>query len=243
MRDNLRRYRARRHALVPCYPTASRGNVARHLNTLAALLSGLVGSKSTPLPHLATKVPDGTKPERRVKRFARWCANAHILEEVYLLPSVEVLRRPRALETVGLVMDGRGVGRGCPALMRPVVSKGRALPLAWRVRQAPQGHVPAELPIAMVALRREVIPAGAQGVGLGDGACDGTARQATRHEAGWADACRTATRTTATWDGTPWRLDTLGACRKPGRLSEGKNVHGTREAYGPIMGRCCGAQG
>ncbi len=202
-----------------------------------------MGSKSTQLPPIATKVPDGTKPERRVTRFARWCANAHLLEEVYLLPSVEVLRRPRALETVGLVMAGRGVGRGCPALMSPVVAKGRALPLAWRVRQAPKGHVPAALPIAMVALMREVIPAGAPVVVLGDGEGDGTARQATRQEAGWASACRTATRTTATWDGTPWRLDTLGACLTPGRLSEGKNVQGTREAYGPIMGRCCGAKG
>src|SRR5882724_6956698 len=79
MSDNLRRYRAIRHALVQCYPTSSRGNFARHLNTLAALISGIVGSKSTQLPHIATKVPDGTKPESRVKRFARWCDNAHIL--------------------------------------------------------------------------------------------------------------------------------------------------------------------
>ena len=49
--------------------------------------------------------------------------------------------------------------------------------------------------------------------------------------------------TTATWDGTPLRLATVGACLQPGRLSEIKNVHVTREAYGPIMGRCCGAKG
>jgi hypothetical protein len=90
MSDNLRRYRAIRHALVQCYPTSSQGNFARHLNTLAALISGIVGSKSTQLPHIATKVPDGTKPESRVKRFARWCDNAHILEEVYFLPYADV---------------------------------------------------------------------------------------------------------------------------------------------------------
>jgi hypothetical protein len=243
MSDNLRRYRARRHALAPCSPTSSPGNFARHLNTLAALISGIVGSQSTPLPHIATKVPDGTKPESRVKRVARWCDNAHILEEMYFLPSAEVLLRHLALETVGLVMEGSGVGRGCPALLIHVVSKGRALPLAWRVRHAPKGHVPADLPIAVVELRREVSPEGAKGVFLGDGACDGTALQATRHEAGWSYACRTAMSTTATWDGTPCRLDTLGACLKPGRLIEGKNVHVTREAYGPIMVRCCWAKG
>jgi hypothetical protein len=35
-------------------------------------MSGIVGGKSTQLPHIATKVPDGSKPESRVKRFARW---------------------------------------------------------------------------------------------------------------------------------------------------------------------------
>ena len=38
-----------------------------------------------------------------------------------------------------LVMDGSGVGRGCVALMIHVLYKGRALPLAWRVRQGPKG--------------------------------------------------------------------------------------------------------
>jgi len=243
MSDNLRRYRAIRHALAQCYPTASLGNFARHLNTLAALISGIVGSKSTQLPHIATKVPDGTKPESRVKRFARWCDNAHILEEVYFLPYADVLLRHLALETVVLVMDGSGVGRGCTALMIHVVYKGRALPLAWRVRHAPKGHFPEDLHIAVVELMREVIPEGASVVLLGDGEFDGTALQATLHEAGWSYACRTAMSTTATWDGTPFRLDTLGACLKPGRLIEVKNVHVTREAYGPIMVLCCWAKG
>ena len=75
MSDNLRRYRAIRNALTQAYPAQPKGNVARHLQTLAALISGIVGSKSTQLPTIATKVPDGTKPESRVKRFARWIDN------------------------------------------------------------------------------------------------------------------------------------------------------------------------
>src|SRR5438132_8989172 len=69
MSDNLRRYRAICHALTQAYPTPPTGNFARHVQTLAALISGIVGSKSTQLPHIATKVPDGTKPESRSKRF------------------------------------------------------------------------------------------------------------------------------------------------------------------------------
>jgi hypothetical protein len=111
------------------------------------------------------------------------------------------------LETLVLVMDGSGVGRGCAALMLHVISKGRALPLAWRVRQGPKGHCPEALHSAVVEVMREVIPEGATGVFLGDGAFDGTALQATLNEAGWFDACRTAQSTVATWAGEPFRLD------------------------------------
>src|SRR2546421_6983624 len=123
MSDNLRRYRAIREALTQWYPGQPSGTVARHLITLAALISGIVGSKSTQLPHIAAKVPNGTNPDSRVKRFARWCDNARILEEVYFLPYADVLLRHLALQTLVLVMDGSGVGRGCTALMIHVVYK------------------------------------------------------------------------------------------------------------------------
>src|SRR4030095_12920537 len=138
MSDNLRRYRAIRDALIQCYPGQPSGTVARHLITLAALISGIVGSKNTPLPHIAAKVPNGTQPESRVKRFARWLDNAHILEEVYFLPYADVLLRHLALQTLVLVMEGSGVGRGGTALRIHVIYKGRALPLAWRGRHAPK---------------------------------------------------------------------------------------------------------
>src|SRR5438132_11376750 len=158
MSDNLRRYRAIRNALTQAYPTAPTGNFARHLQTLAALISGIVGSKSTQLPTLATKVPDGTKPESRVKRFARWIDNERILEEMYFLPYADLLLRHCALQTVVLVMDGSVVGRGCNALMIHVVYQGRALPLAWRVRQGPKGHFPEDLHIALVELVTDLPP-------------------------------------------------------------------------------------
>lgn len=239
MSDNLRRYRAIRDALTPWYPGQPSGTVARHLVTLAALISGIVGSKSTQLPHIAAKGPNGTKSESRVKRFARWCDNAHILEEVYFLPSVDVLLRHLALQTVVLVMDGSGVGRGCTALMSHVVYKERALPLAWRVRHAPKGHGPEDLHSALVELIRDVIPEGSQVVFLGDGEFDGTALQATLQEAGWSYACRTAMSPVATCEGETCRLDTLGARSKPGTLVACKKVQFTREAYGPVMVRSC----
>jgi hypothetical protein len=243
MSDNLRWYRAIREAFTPWYPGQLSGTATRHVITLAARISGIVGSKRTQRPHIAAHVPNGTKPESRVKRFARWVDNAHILEELYFLPYADILLRHLALQTVVLVMDGSGVGRGCTALMLHVIYKGRALPLAWRVRQAPKGHFPEELHIAVVQLMCEVIPAGAKVVFLGDGEFDGTALQSMLNKAGWSYVCRTAMSTTATWDGQTFRLDTLGACLKPGRLIALTEVRCTPAAYGPIMVLCCWATG
>ena len=243
MSDNLRRYRVIREALTQGYPGEPTGHLARHLTTLAALISGIVGSKSTQLPHIATKVPDGAKPESRVKRFARWLDNERILEEGYFLPYADIVLHALALQTFVLVMDGSVAGRGCNALMIHVVYQGRALPLAWRVRQGPKGHFPEDLHIALVERISELIPEGTQVVLLGDGEFDGTGLPQTVEDAGWSSVCRTGTHLTAWGDGETFRLDTLGACLRPGRLIEVKNVHITREAYGPIMVLCCWAKG
>jgi hypothetical protein len=136
-----------------------------------------------------------------------------------LLPSADVLLRHLAWPTLVRVMDGRGGGRGCTALLIHVVSQGRALPLAWRVRHAPKGPFPADLPIAWVERISGRLPAGTPVVWLGDGACDGARLQQTLPQAGWSYAGRPAPSTVATWPGAPFRLDALGACRQPGRLS------------------------
>jgi len=140
-------------------------------------------------------------------------------------------------------MDGSVVGRNGTALMIHVIDKGRALPLAWRVRQGPKGHCPEDLHIAVVELMREVIPEGARVVCLGDGEFDGTALQATLNEADWSSVCRTAMSTVATWEGTTFRLDTLGAWRKPGTLIALQEVRFTRSAYGTVMVLSCWAKG
>jgi hypothetical protein len=243
MSDNLRRYRAIRDALKQYYPSQPTGTVARHLTTLAALISGIVASKSTQLPHIASHVPDGTKPESRVKRFYRWLGNDHVTDEVYFVPYANILLRHLALQTLVLVMDGSVVGRGCVALMVHVVYKGRALPLAWQVRQGAKGHFPEDLHIALVEQVQELIPPGASVVLLGDGEFDGIRLQHTVQQAGWAYVCRTGRHMTALWQGESLRLDTLGWLSRPGTLVALPDALFTEEAYGPVMLICCWAKG
>jgi Transposase DDE domain len=242
MSDNHRRYRAIREALTQCYPGELSGRMAQHLTILAAFISGIVASKSSQLPSIATKIADRTKPESRVKRLSRWLDNEHIKEEIYFLPYAELLLQCLALETFVLVMDGSVVGRGCCALMISVIYKGRALPLAWRVRQVPKGHFPEDFHINLVELVMSVIPEGTKVVFLGDGEFDGIDLQEVMNDSGWFYACRTAKSTVATWEGIQFNLDLLGSSIKPGMLIELKEVQFTRNAYGPVMVMCCWAK-
>jgi hypothetical protein len=217
--------------------------MARHLRTLAMFISGIVGSKSSQLPSIAAKVPDEVKAESRIKRLSRWLDNDTLLEEVYFLPYADILLSHLALETVVLVMDGSGVGRGCTALMLHVLYKGRALPLAWRVRQSPKGHFPEALHIDLVELIQELIPEGTAVVFLGDGECDGIDLQATVVQAGGAYVCRTSYDTTASCEGERFRLDAMGSCIQAGTVVALSEVLFTSADYGPLMVICCWAKG
>jgi len=243
MSDNLRQYRAIRDALIQGYPGEPKGQFARHLVTLAALISGIVASKSTQLPQVASNVPDGNKPESRIKRFARWVHNDTVTEQQYFFPYADVLLTHLALQTLVLVMDGSVVGRGCVALMVHVVYKGRALPLAWLVRQGKKGHFPEALHITLLEQVQRRIPAGAQVVLLGDGEFDGTTLQQTVQAYRWSYVVRTGSNITVMWDGETFRCETVASCIKPGTLVELTDVHVTQEAYGPVMLICCWAKG
>ena len=243
MSDNLRQYRAIRAALRQGYPGEPHGQRARHLTTLAALISGIVASKRTQLPHIATKVPNGTKPDSRVKRFARWVDNPTITEEVYFFPYATLLLAQLAIQTLVLILDGSVVGRGCVALMIHVVYKGRALPLAWVVRKGKKGHFPEDLHLALVEQVHGLITPGAEVVVLGDGEFDGIGLQHMLHAVGWSYVCRTGSHVTASWAGRTFRLDTVGWCIKPGTLVAFPEATMTREAYGPILLLCCWAKG
>lgn len=163
MSDNLRRYRAIRDALRQGYPGQPTGTIPRHLTTLAAMISGIVGSHSTQLPHIATQVPDSAQAESRVKRLTRWVRNDRITTDIYFVPYAKGLLAHLALQTLVLILDGSVVGRGCVALMMHVVYKGRALPLAWLVRQGKKGHLPEDWHITLVQQVEALLPGGVPG--------------------------------------------------------------------------------
>jgi hypothetical protein len=217
--------------------------MAQHLTTLAALISGIVASRSSPVPAIATQGPDGTKVESRVQRSTRWVRNEASEEELYFFPDAKTLLARLAWATLVLGIDGSTVGRGGVALMVHVVYQGRALPLGWLVRPGTKGHWSAALHLELGEGVQGLIPLGAPVGFLSDGEVAGTELQRTVAERGWAYVCRTAHKTTAQLDGASLRLDVMGACLTPGTVVAFQHVQVTAAADGPVTTICCWAQG
>ncbi len=89
--DNRRVYRTIRMALKQLFPTEPKGNFARRLTTLAALVSGIVQARSCQLPAIARKTPDATKADSRIKRYSRWVQHDKVEQEAFYLPFVREL--------------------------------------------------------------------------------------------------------------------------------------------------------
>jgi hypothetical protein len=233
MSDNLKRYRTIRKELANFYPGEPKGNLARHLNTLAALISGIVGSRSSNLPAVASKVPDKCKRESRVKRFSRWIDNERIDMELFFLPYALALLEALSKQTLLLVMDGSTVGRGCITLMVSVLYKKRALPLSWIVVKGKKGHFPEEVHVELLERVHDIVPQGSSVIFLGDGEFDGITLQATLESYGWEYACRTAKNSQICSSGDWFAFQDMAVQR--GQRIGLADVSFTLQAYGPVL--------
>ena len=151
MGDNLRRYRAINDKLLQLFPNAV-GRQKHYLLVLAALISGIVGSRYSHLPTIAAKIlgQDKNKRESRVKQYTRWLQNERIGPQAYFAPFAREWLSALAATPFTLIIDGSQVGRGCMALVIAVVYKGWGLPIGWLVVRAKKGHLPQSLYIQLL---------------------------------------------------------------------------------------------
>ena len=232
MSDNHRRYRSIRTALSQMYASEPKSMDAKDLNVLASLMSGIVGSCSSNYPKIASKVPDRTKLESRVKRYSRFVNEADPKQEIQLMPFAAQLLANLAEHTLVLMMDGSDVGRNCVALLLRVQYRGRALPLGWLVISGQKGHFSQDRHLQLLEAVKEFVPEGADVVFLGDGEFDGTQLQQKLDELGWKYACRTASNTIL-YDGEEFSFQDL--LLQPGMCLGMEEVSFTRQRYGPIL--------
>lgn len=233
MSDNRRRYRAIRKSLKDLCPFEPKGNQARHLNTLAGLICGIIGSNSPHLPKIAKKAPDSTKKESRAKKFSRWVNSERIEFEIYYQPYAQALLTSLAHHILVLAMDGSEIGRGCLTLMVSVIYKKRALPIAWIVVQGHKGHFPEETHVSLLEQVHDIVPEGCDVIFLGDGEFDGTTLQATVAAYNWQYVCRTARNAQINEDGYQFPFHEVDV--QPGQCIGLPDVSITHQNYGPVL--------
>ena len=234
----------------PKEPTGKPGPVT--FVTLAALVSGIVGSKSCHLSRIAKKVPDGREHESRSKRFARFLQNKTVTPETFFLPYAQTPVASLPSGPLVLIMDGSQVGRGCMALMLSVLyehkdpqgnkdgGQKRALPLCWQIVQAKKGHFPQERHRELVAQAQDLIPPGRGVIFLGDGEFDGPGLLADVTAAGWQYVCRTARNVLLSEADWPDETFTLSQMMADGGLRPGDCVELTdllfsAQGLGPVL--------
>lgn len=232
MSDNHQRYLSIRTALSQMFLDEPKGYGAKQLNVLASLISGIVGSRSTNYPKIASKVPDRRKLESRVKGYSRYINDTDPAQEIYLLPFAAALLANLSDRTLVLIMDGSDVGRNCVALMLSVRYRGRALPLGWLVISGKKGHFSEERHLQLVMEVQKLVPTNADVIFLGDGEFDGTQLQEKLEGFGWKYACRTASNAIL-FNGEEFSFQEL--LLQPGMCLAIEDVTFTRQRYGPIL--------
>lgn len=234
MGDNHHVYRRISKSLRQIYPKRMTGRQARHMNTLAGMISGIVRSGKSQLKAMAKKAPDQSKTESRIKRFSRYLQNDDIDAQTYFTPFLEALLA--GLATCGplvLAMDGSEVGRNCLALMVSVIYQKRALPLAWVVVRGSKEHFPEETHCQLIQTVKPLLPEGSDVIFLGDGEFDGNQLQAEIARNGWQYVCRTAKNRLIDDAGDEFALDEIHL--QPGDCLSLPDVMVTQDKYGPVL--------
>jgi len=231
--DNRRVYRTIRMAMKQLFPSEPKGNFARMLTTLAAMVAGIVQSRSCQLPAIARKTPDLAKADSRIKRYSRWVQNERIEYQGYYLPFVsELLAHLAAIRELVFVIDGSEVGQGCITLMISLIYGKRALPITWLVVKGRKGHLAEHVHLDLLTQLQVILPPNCRMVFLGDGEFDGINLQAALQAKGWRYVCRTAKNTILYEEGRRFSFDELGLQADDQICIP--QVWFTQEGYGPV---------
>jgi hypothetical protein len=233
MSDTQKRYHEIRKSLDNLYPYHADGHIAQHLNTLTALICGIIGSQKTNLPHIASKAPtNGVLRESLIKRFSRFVNNDKIDQDLYFLPYTQALISCLAHLDLTLVIDGSAVGRDCTALVISVVYKKRALPIALLARSGNKGHFSEADHLSLVEKAYSLVPKDTQVTFLGDGEFDGISLLNRLDTYGWHYVCRTAKNSLIDNGINTFQLQARTVA--PGHYRHFENIRFTQDAYGPI---------
>jgi hypothetical protein len=193
MTTSFQTYRTIKRTLAQALHIRGGSHRESHVNTLALLICGIVGSQHVQFAKVAQHMPiGGRKDESLIKRGRRWVQQDDVSYDSFFLPFAQALLEGLAATPITLILDGSAIGRGCVVLMASVVYQQRAIPLAWIVVKGKKGHLPQALHCALIRQLQTLLSSSADVTVLGDGEFDGTDLLSTIQAATWHYVCRTA---------------------------------------------------
>jgi hypothetical protein len=209
------------------------GRQARHLNTLAAFVYGVVQGRQVKLSAIAGELQNRGKEESRIMQFRRFLANEALNHSVYYLPFIMAIVRSLVGQPLVLAIDGSVTGRGCVTLMVSLVYRRRALPLLWVTRQGKKGRFPEKIHVELIKAVQAILPPRPDVIVLGDGEFDGTEWLAAITGKGWRYACRTAKDSVFHEGDDDFRVQDI--CPARGKCTGIDGLRYTAGRYGPVM--------
>jgi hypothetical protein len=140
------------------------------LRNFAWVAVGIMLSRSVELHYIAENIPGQATNPSKTRRVRRFLDNSAVrVRDWYESVARNLLAQVVAhgLE-VRLIADGTQVGSGHQLLMIALAYRRRALPLAWTWVKGSRGHSSAMVQLALLAYVRQLLPAGAPVVIVGD---------------------------------------------------------------------------
>jgi hypothetical protein len=162
------------------------------VRTVAALMAGIMQSKSVHLSHIALKIPGPAKELSVVRRLERLLDNRALRVREWYRPiaSSWLHSAARTSGEIRLIMDTTKVSFAHQQLMVALAYQRRAIPIAWTWRRGAKGHSSARVQIALLAYVRSLLPRGVRVVLVGDSEFEAGELQAQLDVWGWGYVLR-----------------------------------------------------
>jgi hypothetical protein len=162
------------------------------VRTFAALMAGILQSKSVHLSHIALKIPARAKELSITRRLERLLDNGALRVRGWYAPIARTWLESAARTTgeVRLIVDTTKVSFAHQQLMVALAFHRRAIPIAWTWRRGAKGHSSTRVQIAVLAYVRSLLPPNVPVVLVGDSEFEAGDLQAQLERWGWSYVLR-----------------------------------------------------
>jgi hypothetical protein len=162
------------------------------VRTFAALMAGIMQSKSVHLSHIALKIPSCAKELSITRRLERLLDNGALRVRAWYAPIARawLASAARTTHEVRLIVDTTKVSFAHQKLMVALAFQRRAIPIAWTWRKGAKGHSSAIVQIALLAYVRSLLPPNVPVVLVGDSEFEAGDLQAQLDVWGWGYVLR-----------------------------------------------------